>query len=626
MRVNTNEQAVKIETFSYHLEVGAEGFRLSHPRNGEALIDCPTSIAYRPSFAGETVEWTYASHAVDNTGSGAVTITVTGTSNDPRVSSVEVIIHCFPDVFEIGSRCTVNEDMTLGQWDFFAAGSKLGLFDVHHFRNRHGLVSGYETMNLAVGPAAPREPGDYPKSVSPEVIPQWDNPVALTTYSYDWQFAPHPAYIIFQRDELMLGFGARDMPKAFGLVFQAGQYKLHHMYLDCGMDRGMPVKAGETIEAARFYLTFDYHRDIWHSVDHYVNLLLDDEMIPRRDVRNMPHWWSKPIYCTWPDQGYLAKHTYSHLHKTDGWTGDKKSNVKGLKKSKDKSKFEKSVNQSGVRYKAVNAGMVDDVLASIQRENLNVGSIILDSAWYIRMGQWEADPETFPNMRETVEKIHAAGIKCILWMSVFMTDTDSDIAQNPKYLVNEGELLETYPLPVIDFSHPDVQNDYVKPMMRQMFSNEEGCYNADGLKLDYFAAKLVSGHRVHDREWWGEERFICNTVKLLNDEMKSHKPDAMMMGVSIHPNMVDCQDVIRTYDVEGNVRQHLGRGRMMQHFCSGNIANFDLTNKPSEWEKYFNLAEELGATVQWGHVLGIADHAITPEEFAFIRKQLAKWG
>jgi len=606
VQVTHKENEVHLHTFYYAMDLAPEGFSLVNPRLDDVLIQCPWPIIYWPEFDGVTMNWRFDRLEVKEATAGAVEIRIRCKSESDIVSPMTITLTCFEQYVELSAECSAQQDCLLAHWNFFRPGSKVNAFWAHHFRNRHGNAQTYETYNLAQGTDAIQPVRRDFLHTPKEMIRQWTEDADFTTFSTDWQFAPHPSFVLFQKDEAMLCLGARDIPQSFGLEVRIGRNILKHWRLNYGGEYGHPLRAGEKVPVCRMYLWLDHNGDVFSSVDHYVNLLLEDQQIPRRSLREVPHWWRKPLYCTWLDQGFVANHTYSHLHKTDGWTGKKKD-----------TKVD--------RYRALTPEMIARVLETIDRERLPFGWIVLDASWYVAQGQWQADPARFPNMRQTIEQIHNAGLRVCLWMAPFAVENEAEVARRPEYLVNEGRVLDRYPFPGIDFSNPKVQEEYVKPTIRYMVAGEPDCLNADAIKLDYCAYKVFPEYRIHDLTWRGEEMFIHKTLKLIYDEMKKHKPDACMIGSMAHPHFVDCIDMVRTYDVSGTQYQHAERGKMIKHFCPGILLSFDLVEERYNWDRYFRLAEQNNALVEVGNILGIEGRPLTAADYEFLRSRLAMW-
>jgi len=159
-------------------------------------------------------------------------------------------------------------------------------------------------------------------------------------------------------------------------------------------------------------------------------------------------------------------------------------------------------------------------------------------------------------------------------------------------------------MPLVDFSHPRVREEYAEPFLRYFFSDAPGCLNADGLKTDFMADKIHPIFSVHDPDWRGEERFIKNTLQLFYDRLKHFKPDGMMLGCSAHPFFTTCQDLIRTYDVPDSQEQHADRCVMLRHFNPGNFISLDMSESRSlaDVERHLEMAVRHGMLYECGRI------------------------
>jgi hypothetical protein len=190
---------------------------------------------------------------------------------------------------------------------------------------------------------------------------------------------------------------------------------------------------------------------------------------------------------------------------------------------------------------------------------------------------------------------------------------------------------ELYTVPLADFSHPRVQEEYVKPLMRSLFSDAPGCLNADGLKTDFMADKIHPVFPVYDRAWRGEERFIQCTLQLFYDEMKAHKPDAMMLGCTAHPFFIGCQDLIRTYDVPNSQRQHADRCTMLRHLNPGNLVSLDMseTRSLADIEEHLAMAYQENMLYECGRIApdpNTGEFALGAEYRTLLKRKLGAWG
>jgi len=601
MHVQATDSAITVATTRYRLEVTSGALRLRDPRSEQLLIDSPSPLMIWPTFSPELSRWRYVGRAVQPASAGPAIIEVRAECDHAAVGALTITLRCHQDHIEFSAACEVRHEATVAHWQMLAAGAKLDLFHVHHWRSRHGNNKTYETHNLHQGHlTADRCSANIP----PEMVWQWTNLTDISTFSTDFQFAPRPSLLVFQRDRLMLGIGSRDLPHGFGLELKAAAHRLSHLRLNYGGEHGQKIAAGDVIQSPRMYLWFNNSGDLWRTVDQYVGLLQEDGVIPRLSPRNAPHWWLAPMYCTWNDQGYLAGNAAFYNWPGDGFQG--KNPVE-----------------------AFDGPMLDHLLDVLEREQYPVGSVIIDDGWQTCRGHWRAHPTHFPNLRQQIDRIHAMGLRAILWMAPMDVEVDAPLRQRKEWLASGGAPGK-WDMPLIDYSNPRTQEEYVRPMARYFFSSEPDCLNADGLKVDFMADKVHPGFGTHDPSWRGEERFLLNTQRLLYDLMKSHKPDAMLLGCTAHPFFGSCQDLIRTFDVPDSQQQHVDRWQMLRHFNPGNLISLDL----SETRSLADVEEHLRMAVEQEMLYELARIAPNPATGEFelgnayielVKRKLAAW-
>ena len=192
-------------------------------------------------------------------------------------------------------------------------------------------------------------------------------------------------------------------------------------------------------------------------------------------------------------------------------------------------------------------------------------------------------------------------------------------------------VLGRHGMPLVDYSNPKVQEEYLKQIIRHWFSNDAGCLDADGLKLDFMADKIHPVFPVHNPDWRGEERFIHHTIKLWYDMMKTFKPDAQMLGCAAHPHFTNCQDLVRTYDVPVSQRQHADRAVMIKHFNPGNIVALDLceTKSLADVEQHLDMAFRHNLQYECGRIAPDQKTGVfcLGEEYpSMLKRKLVAWG
>lgn len=601
MNINISPNNIIVSNFNYYLEITNDHFILKDPRTDHRLIEADSPLVLYPEFHEQACNWEVKSLRGETIDKGAVHIQITGTSETNGILRIEVT--CWYDHIELGAEADITSDSRIAHWHMFGNNSRLNFFHIHHWRSRHGHNSTYETYNLYQGGKTTDEVSS--PSFPEEMREQFTRVYNLTTYSSDWHFNPRPSFMLFQRDSVMLGIGARELPYGFGLEAQVSAQTLHHLRYNYGAEYGMEVTAGTSSQAPRTYLWIDHNQGIWDSVDHYVNLLQEDKEVPRRSLRDVPHWWLRPAYCTWNDQGYLSGNAAFYNFPADGFKGKHP-------------------------VEAFDAAMLDHLLDTIEQKQLPFGSVIIDDGWQKNRGDWIPHPEKFPDLRSQIDRIHNMGMKVILWIAPFDFYADAEIRKKNEWMCGNG-ILGRHEMPMIDYSNPKVQNEYVEPLAKTLFSSDPDCLDADGLKLDFLADKLHPLFPVHDIEWRGEERFNHGYQSLMYRLLKQWKPDGQVLGGTAHPHFIDCQDLVRTYDVPVSQFQHSDRAEMIRHFNPGNFVTLDMTETKSlaDVEQHLDIAYRYNLLYECGRIAPdpeTNEFRFGPDYYPLLRRKLLGWG
>lgn len=182
-------------------------------------------------------------------------------------------------------------------------------------------------------------------------------------------------------------------------------------------------------------------------------------------------------------------------------------------------------------HKALNA---DTLLLQCRiAKSFGCDAVIIDDGWqttdarsiYEDCGDWEVQPEIFPDLKKTVEQIHALGMKVLLWYAVPFAGVRSKAAQTfkDKMLYTDWGL-RTH---VFDVRFPDVREHIISRL-------EDGVkqYDLDGLKLDFIdmlrSPNLNTTQTGGGRDYESVEEA---TVKLMSDirtRLETIKPDLMI--------------------------------------------------------------------------------------------------
>lgn len=223
-----------------------------------------------------------------------------------------------------------------------------------------------------------------------------------------------------------------------------------------------------------------------------------------------------------------------------------------------------------------------DWLSTLENAKIKFQIINIEPKWFKYFGDFEADPSKFPDMRATVEALHAKGYKVIFWLSPFDVELSSNVAKNnPSYLLRSGNgspLLNGHTATYsFDLSNPNTQA-YYKSGLKKLLSTEEGSYNGDGILLDYEFDFMDPGYNpayVSTSHGVGED-FYHWSKKFIYDSVKAIKPDAMVQGMGVNPLYLDTMDIERLNDLQqNNVEGFLKRGVISQILMPNILAKYD---------------------------------------------------
>lgn len=246
-----------------------------------------------------------------------------------------------------------------------------------------------------------------------------------------------------------------------------------------------------------------------------------------REKKPYYKWWSYPIFCTWGEQ-FMSD--------------------------------ERLENQIKILNEKVVSKWVD-----ILKEKTGIShfNIIIDIGWFDKKGDFRACPDRFAHMRELVDKLKGDGHHVLLWMTPFFVAMDSNYAKN----YSEGLVKDRRGNIAIEHSYWDIDKDHylkdysldktrkcMEQIIKYCLSDEKGCLNADGFKIDYnFQTPASHRHRVAHPEWGTGDEMYRKIIEFIHETAHKFKKDAI---ISISGN--------ETY-----LHPHINILRLNDHFGAG---------------------------------------------------------
>lgn len=240
--------------------------------------------------------------------------------------------------------------------------------------------------------------------------------------------------------------------------------------------------------------------------------------------KNIVSWWLKPIYCGYGDQVGI-------MFDLEGGRG---SEARALAYCIQ--------------------GLYERWIKILEQADVPFGTIIIDAGWSPG-GLWQPNKIQWPDLRGFIDRQHKKGRKVLLWIATWFTEGLSDnwcIFCEDKKLVVDPENIEYL--------------SFLKDSIRKLLSNAEGCYNADGFKIDqlaytptermpvggeHFGRPVVCGKKHpfirHKGKLWGCE-MLYRLQKEIYNAAKNTKKDCLITSSTVHPYFYDTFDMVRLHD------------------------------------------------------------------------------
>lgn len=473
----------------------------------------------------------------------------------------------------------VERDAELNALEIFPSGAALNVYDIVNFRNRHFTAATWP--ELLVG-------GEFETS----------------TYSDDWQFAPHPSALLLRKADRMLFAGFTGLQAGFGMRMGAKRFALKHWLVDFGAHpHGFKLSAGETFRSApfRFFLSSEPQPQAVYA--EFGRMLAAEKIIPDPADKVLHAWWREPLYCTWGDQWMMSEITVAE------------------------SLAEQTAEMAVPAAEGLTEDLIWRAVEVIQKEQLPIRTIILDEGWAVARGDWRPHPVRLPNFRGIVDRLHAEGFKVMVWWNWAEIAAGAEVDE--RYLAGGG-WKNKHGCRWRDYSDPVVQEEYFKPLFRTFFSADADCYDLDGVKTDFLADKVHPETPLADPAWRGEEQYFYKVTGLFYREMRRHKADACHLGCAGHYWLADFIDLNRTYDVHSsNWLEHEERARMLECTSPGAPVSYDMMTCTENTDRWFESARQIGASIELGNILSMRDRCNVPARpadaayLAMLRKGLA---
>lgn len=388
----------------------------------------------------------------------------------------------------------------------------------------------------------------------------------------DWFFTPPPFCFSFEGENGWVGVGVEAKPgdnQYTEFNYHGGQFGFH---LSLSYEGHTKVDGTYELPA----IGFDFADNEYEALRAHVSALEEAENVPKSLNSEYPDWWFQPIFCGWGSQCYEA--------------------------SKEEGHAPNYAKQS----------LYEQFMRTLDENDVQPGIVVLDDKWQAAYGENEVDKKKWPNLRGFIDQRHEEGQKVLLWLK----------AWDPEGIPAEECIRNAAGLPVaIDPSHPGFEKRF-RASVRRMLSAEG--YDADGFKID-FTARIPSGPGMESHgDVWGLE-LMKQYLRILYEEAKSVKSDALVMSHTPHPYLNDVLDMIRLNDI--NVGKDINkamihRAKVAKAACPDAVIdtdNWPMTDKKA-WQDYVRLQPELGVpSLYFASHIDATKEPLEAEDYELVR-------
>ena len=250
----------------------------------------------------------------------------------------------------------------------------------------------------------------------------------------------------------------------------------------------------------------------YDACERYSNYYFDNGICQKNCTDNRPRFWYGPIACGWFEHGAV---------------------------------MEPGVGMTGMAKEPVYRNMIK----KFGERDIHPNILIIDDKWMNDYGTATVNKNKWPDLRGFIdENRREHGIHTFLWFRLW-PETEEGV---PKEYCVYDEIEKVY---VADPSHPGFRT-MLKETIHRLISSDEGCYNADGLKVD-FGFRWPRGRKACSYSSKYGAELIYEYIKLIHDFAKEAKPHSVINASPAHPMFDSIVDHARLHDYDAKNRRTL---------------------------------------------------------------------
>ena len=248
------------------------------------------------------------------------------------------------------------------------------------------------------------------------------------------------------------------------------------------------------------------------ALKYYCDYYFDQGIADKKEDAAPPRFWYGPIACGWIEQAAYPT-------------------------------------QKGLGYGQPDMArqeLYDNFNAELGRRDLHPTLMIIDDKWQTAYGDPYADTSKWADLRGWIDENREKNSRhTMLWFKMW----DSEGLPDDECMASSNE----YKRRVADPTNPKYRAR-LREIMHRLLSSDDGCYNADGLKLDFAFFQPTGREAVSCDGRFGVELFL-EYIKTIYALAKEFKPDAVISASPCHPLFAPYVDHARLHDYHPDLRR-----------------------------------------------------------------------
>lgn len=273
--------------------------------------------------------------------------------------------------------------------------------------------------------------------------------------------------------------------------------------------------------------------DQWDILNQYTDYYFQTGIAQPRNRENQPRFWYGPMICGWIEQIERSIESGRTISEPDMCRQE----------------------------------MYETMVEEMHKYDLHPTALIIDDKWQNHYATDVVNTDKWQDLRGFVDARHKEGIHTMLWFKLWDPDGwDEKLCVH----TDNGELR-------LDPSTPEFLAN-LDEVLHRLLSADEGCYDCDGMKLDFAFINPI-GRKVHTNSGKYGVELLYEMQAYIYEKSKEIKPYALINASPCHPYFAHICDQARLHDYNYNNRNNredlVTRGKMFSAAMPGVLLDTD---------------------------------------------------